>query len=241
MIEFMATFGDKARPYLDVEDRKKSVLDLQPEAKRDSYALLAGIFHRSTPGPTDVDWYFFGFVTCRGRGEVGMLLDIYQLLLAENDGSDYYKVEKRDPTLPVSFEDFWKAHEAGTLIQLMDSNGLTERRSKLPLLVEFLSVSPKSRPSVWNLNVFLTVNDPVKYAPVPSVQADYGLVNCKNLEEICILMEIYQRALNIVDPLALHRACIAGELFQFCSQYVPLKKCWRPLVKNSYPLPKDDS
>jgi hypothetical protein len=41
--KLITTFYDKARPYLDIEDRNKTARDLKPEAKGTSYHLLAGM------------------------------------------------------------------------------------------------------------------------------------------------------------------------------------------------------
>ncbi|KAF2796524.1 hypothetical protein K505DRAFT_406320 [Melanomma pulvis-pyrius CBS 109.77] len=65
----IATFYDKARPYLDIEDRNKVAKDLKPEAKGNSYNLLAEMLLRISPNPREIDWYSFGFVTCHGQGE----------------------------------------------------------------------------------------------------------------------------------------------------------------------------
>jgi hypothetical protein len=66
--KLIATFYDKARPYLDIEDRNKTARDLKPEAKGTSYNLLAEILLRISPNPSERNWYSFGFVTCHGQG-----------------------------------------------------------------------------------------------------------------------------------------------------------------------------
>ena len=235
--KFIATFYDKARPHLDIEDRNKTAKDLLPEAKRLSYILLAEILLQVNPNPFEVNWYSFGFVTCRGQQEEGILLSLYQLSLTESDGSYFYEFynSRRNITEPVTFTQFWKAYEAGQLIQLMDSRGLEDLRSKLPLLEGFLSVPPHGRrPSIWDLKQFLEINNPMEQPPLPSVKNEYGFVNCRTLEETCILMEVYRKVLQTVNPLKLHRACVAGDLFQFAKTYVPMEEQWRPLLRNSY-------
>ena len=243
--KLIATFYDKARPYLDMEDRNKTARDLEPEAKRSSYTLLAEILLNITPNPTERNWYSFGFVTCRGQdgnpgqNEENELSALYRLLLTESDGSFFYEFHnrRRGVIQPATFTQFWKAHEAGTLIQLMDSKGLKELRSRLPFLEGFLSVPLAGpRPSVWDLKQFLEISDPMDRPPIPSVYADYGFFNCRTFEETCILMEIYGRVLKTANPLELHQACVAGDLFQFASGYVRMEERWRPLMRNFYPL-----
>lgn len=235
----ITTFYEKAKQYVSPEDRHKTAREMDSEAKGSSYNLLAATLSRGTPNPREIGYYSFGFVTCRDQREESMLLDIYQLLLTKSDGSFFYDFHySRGRALkPVTFTQFWKAYEAGHLIQLMDSKGLKELRKMLPYLEGFL-LAPRNgpRPSVWDLKVFLEINDPVENLPCSSVSVDYGFFNCNTFEETCILMEIYGRILNAADPLELHRACLSGTLFEFASNYVSLKKSWRPLMKNLYPL-----
>jgi hypothetical protein len=136
-----------------------------------------------------------------------MLVDLYQLLLTESDGSFFYEFHnrRRGVIQPATFTQFWKAYEAGTLIQLMDSKGLKELRSRLLFLEGFLSVPPAGpRPSVWNLKQFLEISDPMDHPPIPSVNVDYGFINCCTFEETCTLMEIYGKVLKTANPLELH-------------------------------------
>ena len=235
--KLIATFHDKARPYLDIEDRNRTVRDLKPEAKGTSYCLLAEILLRSSPNPIERNWYSFGFVTCCGHGEESMLVDLYQLLLTESDGDFFYEFHnrRRGVIQPATFTQFWKAYEAGTLIHLMDSKGLKELRSRLPFLEDFLSVPPAGpRPSVWNLKQFFEISDPMDYPPNQSVNIDYGFDNCNTFEETCTLLEIYGKVLETANPLELHQACMAGDLFQFTSGYVQMEEQWRSLMRNSY-------
>ena len=237
--KLIATFHDKSRPYLDMADRNKTARDLKPEAKGSCFNLLAGVLLRFTPNPIQRDWYSFGFVTCRGQREESMLVDLYQLLLTESDGSIFYELHDRRRGIapPATFTEFWKAYEAGILIQLMDSKGLKEQRSWLPFLEGFLSVPPAGpHLSVWSLKQFLEISDPIDHPPCPSVNVDYGFINCHSFEETCILMEIYGKVLKTADPLELHQACVAGDLFQFASGYVPMEERWRSLMRNLYPL-----
>ncbi len=91
-------------------------------------------------------------------------------------------------------------------------------------------------PSVWNLKQFLEISDPMDYPPIPSVNVDYGFINCRTFEETCILMEIYGKVLKTANLLELHQACVAGDLFQFASVYIRMEERWRSLMRNFYPL-----
>jgi hypothetical protein len=168
-----------------------------------------------------------------------VLVDLYQLLLTEGDGSFFYEFHnrRRGVVQPATFTQFWKAYEAGTLVQLMDSKGLKELRSRLPFLEGFLSVPPAGpHPSVWNLKQFLEISDPMDHPPTPSVNFDYGFTNCRNFEETCTLMEIYGKVLKTANSLELHQAGVVGDLFRFASDYVRMEERWRSLMRNPYPL-----
>ena len=120
----------------------------------------------------------------------------------------------------------------------MDSKGLKELRGQLPFLEDFLCPTG-GRPSVWNLKQYLDINDPKDHPPVLPVIIDYGFIDCdKDFEKICTLTEIYGEILKTADPLELHAACVAGNLFQFARRYFPMKEQWRPLMRNLYPLEK---
>ena len=237
--KMIATFYDKAMPYLDIEDRNTIARDLKPKAKGACYNLLAGTLIQMIPNPIETNWYSFGFVTCRGEQEENELLALYQLLITESDGSYFYEFynRRRGTAQPVTFTQFWQAYEAGKLIQLMDSKGLKNLRSWLPFLEQFLSVPPVGpHPSVWDLKQFLEIDQPMDFPPVPSVKVDYGFINCSSFEETCILMQIYKEVLKIANPLELHRACVAGDLFRFASDHYRMEEGWRSLMENPYPL-----
>jgi len=231
----------KARPYLDIKDRNKSAENLEPEAKRTSFGLLAELLLHMHPDPIEKSYYGFGFVACDGKYEECTLSSIYRrLLVTESDLGwryEFHNSRRDDSTNPVTFTQFWKAYESGTLIQLMDSKGLKELRSKLPLLEGFLSVPPNGgRPSVWDLKQFLEIDDPMDHQPPPPVQFDYGFMNCRTFEDTCILIEIYGKVLKSASPLELHMACVAGNLFQFASGHIRMEERWGPLMGNPYPL-----
>ena len=236
-----ATFYDEAKLYLDIEDRDKRPMNLKPECKGIAYGLLAQILLRFSPDPTQKDYYSLGFVTCRGHYEESTLVNLYLLLVTESDESrfyDFYNSRRgEEAARSVTFEQFWKAFEAGKLIELMDSKGLKNLRSGLLFLEGFLSVPPTGpHPSVWSLKQFLKINDLEKRPPAPSVLCDYGFGNCRTREETWLLMETYKKTSETANPLALHQACVKGQLFSFVSLFVRMQEEWRPLMWNPYPL-----
>jgi hypothetical protein len=184
-------------------------------------------------------YHTFAFVTCRNSAEKSVLVGIYLLLLVPSDGSLFYTFhnERRSPTHTASFATFWKSYEAGTLLHLIDSHGLTNLRTRLPRLESFFSVPPSGpHPSVWDLKQFLENADPATHPPTSAFSCEYGFVNCNTLEDTCTLVEIYERVLERADPMDLHRACVIGRLFEFATAYLEMEEGWRLLLRNSYPL-----
>ncbi len=49
-------------------------------------------------------------------------------------------------------------------------------------------------------------------------------------------MEIYGKVLKTANPLELHQACVAGDLFQFAGGHIRMEEQWRSLTRNFYPL-----
>ncbi|KAF2263123.1 hypothetical protein CC78DRAFT_604897 [Lojkania enalia] len=237
---FAAKFFDEARKYLDKEDRRISPQELEPEAKRECYLMLATVLHRAHPNPTQPGWFDFGFCTCRNEREENQLGGLYQrLLIGDKAFGDMLRFIPRHLRQQESatFTEFWRSYESGTLIELMDQKGLKSFRSDFPHLKEFLDASSSHvHPSVWSLKQFLVIDNPAEFPPVPAVQVDYGFMNCNTFEETCILMEIYKRLLQKADPLDLHSACLAGTLFEFAQGFHTMDEAHRGLMKNFYPL-----
>lgn len=74
------------------------------------------------------------------------------------------------------------------------------------------------------------------HPPIPAIRCDYGFFNCKTLEVTCIHVGIYEWVLERTDRLDLHRACVAGRLFEFASTPLEMEDRWRFLMWNPYSL-----
>ncbi|KAM3151938.1 hypothetical protein ABEW05_007674 [Botrytis cinerea] len=238
----LATFYDQAQIYLDKEDQHKQPIQLEPEAKMLCYELLAMALHMACPNPIQKNWYNFGFCTCDDEQEEGALGGLYNRLILGNKlfddlrGNSQHMVYGTAP-LTATFTEFWHAYESGTLIKLMDSKGLKETRSRFRFLEQFLSVPPSGpQPSIWSLKQFVAIDNPAEFLPSPTLEVDYGFINCQTFEEICILLEIYKRLLKVANPLALHEACLDGRLFEFANWFHDMDESHRRLMRNLYPL-----
>lgn len=245
---FVATFHDQARLYLDKEDQRKELNELEPDAKGHCYQLLATALHMAYPNPIEENWYNFGFATCYDKWQEGQLGGLYPRLLLGNKlyedvpNNSWILSPQRDKSQTTSFREFWHAYESGSLIQLMDSKDLKEMRSGFPFLERFLSVPPFGpHPSVRSLKQFIVINNPTEFPPNRTLEVDYGFMNCQTFEEICILMEIYKRLLQKANPLELHEACLAGGLFEFARKFHQMDEGHRRLVRNFYSLPGEGS
>jgi len=236
------TFFDEARTYLDERDRSVDQKDLKPTAKRRAFILLAEALHSAHSNPTEENWNCFGFCTCHDEWQEKSLASLYSKLLLGKKvyaGMGKYALPflETHKIENASFTEFWRAHEAGSLIQLMDSKGYKQERLQFQFLEKFLSVPADGpQPSVWSLKQFLEINQPGEFPPIPAVYADYGFMNCGTLEETCILMEIYKRLLLKASPLDLHQASVEGKLFEFAQRFHTMEEDNRRLMKNFYAL-----
>jgi len=229
----------EARLQLDPEDREKEPADLQPKAKQVSFQFYTVILNLYHPPPTLPSWYEFGFCVCNDEEEEGRLGSLYQQLIA---GKKFWRdspslTSEKDPDARIcTFTEFWKAYESHTLIELMDSKGLHQKRlENSPRHLEvFLRGGTLSMISVWELKLFLAVEEVVE--PEECVGVDYGFRNCRTFQETLDLKEVYRKVLRVADPVDLHNACIAGELFNFGSKLVKLAPRFVSLMRNLYPL-----
>jgi hypothetical protein len=195
------------------------------EAKNSCFILLTLLLAGMCPGPGDGSdrWVSFGFCGCPSEDE--------QLVLA----AQYLTLLHR-----VSFDSFCKAYASSSLAQLFAANGLPiTNRSVL----DVLKGSPGSFKSVWWLKDFVCTDDnAAKNAnPATPIDVDYGFVNCRNVDEVIALRNVYKQAFSKTefDPLTLHAACLQGELFRYLSGFTPLEppeKFRRLLLNPYYPM-----
>jgi hypothetical protein len=174
----------EARAYLDLADQTKAVEDLTPFAKQYCFLFFSLLLDSKHPPPqmAHLDlWYDFGFVVCSDvHGERGISNCYQRLLLGNKPARDHFRSLRMErlcpPDFPTcSFTDFWKAWEAGSLIELFSRYGINCGFSQLR---EFLSYPGKSpRPSVWRLKHFLAIEDANVLTIAPEIAAaamEYG-------------------------------------------------------------------
>jgi hypothetical protein len=175
----------EASAYLDTADRTKAVEDLTPFAKQYCFMFFSILLDGMYPPPemTHLDlWYDFGFVVCSDVHAERELSNYYQrLLLANKPARDHFRSLRMEhlapPEFPAcSFTDFWKAWEAGSLMELFGRYDTSQRADSA--LREFLSYPGKSpRPSAWRLKHFLAIEDANVLTMAPEIAAaamEYG-------------------------------------------------------------------
>lgn len=113
---------------------------------------------------------------------------------------------------------------------------------------DVMARSPYMRKSAWDLKHYVDKLNAGTYgdaAPAPSRQAaaDYGYMNCQNKADSKLLDSAYKRYFSHprMDPVALHKACIEGELLQYLAPFVcgknsERKAAYHRLLKTVYPL-----
>jgi hypothetical protein len=193
----------QAREYLSLADRNLGLLQLQPEAKQQTFLLSSALIRRQNPYPNWPGYFEFGYVVCSNDKQMQMLGGLYYAILT-------------DPacgTRTEIFEELWQALQTNSLVRLIESCGyLDSLRSTLPKLEKFLNTPKDEQPSVWRLVQYVRDKDNTD-DPIPELCKDYGFAHCNhNRDNIRILKNVYSMILERTDPINLHVACYRGEL-----------------------------
>ena len=195
------------------------------EHKQECFNLCTLVLSNTHPNPSFRIWLSFGFCTTPHQYHEMQLGIAYRTLV-----------------MRCSFEEFYRAYESCSLIQLFKSNNIPLDQCGLHL-ADFLANSPYMNKSVWDLKQFVVTDEPDS-VPVNSVKVDYGFFNCRNKEEEVQLKEVYKKVFDEKsngDPLKLHEACLQGKIYDYLETTLKLKRkdqrpLFRRLMKNPYPL-----
>lgn len=222
---------EEVRPLLAPEDRKKEVWLLEPIAKRCGVLVLAMCSQSWHPPPgcimEGIDlWYELGFLVCKDEHAENGLGGLYSRLLFGNKFFvDYNKslgVEYRGPasTRTCTFDEFWKAWERGTLLQLMQTYGLRDEASRYPNLDTFLAYPfGARRPLVFRLKEWLETEPACLPEALEAAQA-YGFHENLDTRQRLVLKGLYQQLLSRGDAMELHRALRRGQVFDYMQKHV---------------------
>ena len=236
--DMIKTYDAEARIYLDLCDRNKPLEELKPPSKRSAFLLLKLALQGGHPPPADTGPYYdFGFCTCNDMYTESSLGGLYQELLV-GDKLHRFWTQHLPNLAPTghkmcTFDEFWRAHDTGNLINLMDEKGFRSDRQNFKHLASFLKCSPNGpHPSVWGLQAYL--NDTDREQPPASVYVDYGFIHCDGYFETMELKEIYRQLLRGADHLELHRACVQGQLWSFATSHMEVEARFERIIRNFY-------
>jgi len=206
------------------------------QEKNQCFQLCVPVVSGFSP-PTHSDaWIPFGFCACEGENGMSWLGGFYRSLLEK-----------------CTFQEFLGAFESESLLELIDLKGMGQDIPQFgpytaPCLLEFLGGSC-SNFSVWSLKQLVAADKEGFSIPIGrATRYDYGFLNCKTSGEEDELKKAYGEFFDAKrgsysgdyssGPLALHYACIKGNIFEHISGFIKLKnpKRMRRLMKNAYPL-----
>lgn len=201
---------------LSTEDRRLSPSELKPEAKRTAYLFYIQILNQFMPGADEDNWISLGFCTARNEEETQWLAHLYALLIKK-----------------CNFEEFWKAMDGSTLIELFRKYELDPGIARLRNFETLMRDIGKWHQSVWELKKFTQTSE---HLPTRSIEADYGFKNCQNALERLGLRQIYTEYFaHGEDEMSLHQACIDGRLAQFLKGKLGPLQVPDEVFANDYP------
>lgn len=205
-------------------DRIKMTVMGWPEDKQVCSELCLLSLSTAHPSPEQKSWLYFGFCACHDEEEESRLGVIYMKMIQQ-----------------CTFSELLAAYRASSLAALMDKYGLHAMREPMAHLQDVLSgTGSGQQKSVWWLKVFVLGEE---IAPIPAVTVDYGFMNCREPQDREVLKGIYKKFFECErgDPIMLHNAAVAGKLFEYVGGVVKVKKRFKSLMKNPYPLPNPES
>ncbi|KAI1501064.1 hypothetical protein F5X99DRAFT_383772 [Biscogniauxia marginata] len=230
---------EAARPYLNDEDRKKAVEQLEPSPKRYCFFFFAMALDCSHPPPIGDGhdfWYNFGFPACIVgsmfdlspadiRHAEGRLGAFYSRLFCghkpERDRASDLGIPYEGPPDPptCSFDEFWKAWNLSILPVIFDKYGHGDMvDQRWPHLRKYLYCRPQEHPLVWRLCHYIAIDDVNAVDSVSEIKGAaeaYGIHSYFNARDRLMMYEFYRRLLGVADPLLLDDACQTGKLLQF--------------------------
>ncbi|GES99070.1 hypothetical protein RCL_jg9194.t1 [Rhizophagus clarus] len=205
------------KPYLSEHDQTVPIESL-PESKRDVYTFYFMILKGYVPSIEQQAWIDFGFCSCKYVNsffdvtEEPRLGDLYRELIIQKG---------------CKIDEFHDAYLSGSILDLLkrkcnsnDCNWLSESK------IETRGYHQPTK-SVYYLKQYV-LGESVSLQP--SVNVDYGFMNCRTEDEKRHLKNIYEKLIknSQFDPRDLHEACIAGKIFSYVGSILPdeaLKVC----------------
>ncbi|RIA80046.1 hypothetical protein C1645_793327 [Glomus cerebriforme] len=213
-----------ARPYLSEHDQTIPIQSLS-ESKYNVLLFYIIIIGGTIPRIELKSWIDFGFCSCKfgndylEEEEENRLGDLYQELIIQKG---------------CMIDEFNDAYISGSIMDLLrkkcgsSSSWLSENG------IEFHGYNQMVK-SVYLLKQYV-LSDSVSL--LPPVYADYGFMNCRTEDEKRQLKQMFRKLIKTpqFDLQDLHRACLAGKIFNYVKSILPNEVVKANLLKNLYPL-----
>ncbi|OPB39193.1 hypothetical protein A0O28_0048990 [Trichoderma guizhouense] len=210
-------FDAAQEQFLNPQDRKIPLVELQPLEKRQALIFYAQICNGFMPDVDEDNWMSLGFCTAADPDSEQRLASAYRLL-----------VER------CSFDEFWNAMSESRVVELFGKYGLADRISNMRNFKSLMAIVPRRHQSVWELKRFTRMN---MADPFRAVIQDYGFRNCEDARHRMQLRGMYREYFErSEDEMRLHEACIAGELANFLESIFGSLGVPHHLLSNPYPL-----
>ncbi|KAL5088565.1 hypothetical protein Trisim1_006521 [Trichoderma cf. simile WF8] len=212
-----ALFDAAQERFLNPQDRKLPLVELQPPEKRQALIFYAQIYNGFMPDVDEDNWISLGFCTATDPDSEQRLASAYRLLV-----------------MRCSFDEFWNAMSESRIVELFGRYGLADRISNMRNFKSLMAIVLRRYQSVWELKRFTRMN---VVDPFRAVIVDYGFMNCEDARQRMQLRGIYREYFERgEDEMRLHEACIAGELANFLELIFGSLGVPPHLLSNSYPL-----
>ncbi|GFP60343.1 hypothetical protein TASIC1_0017010500 [Trichoderma asperellum] len=215
--EITALFNAAQKQFLNPQDRKLPLVELQPLEKRQALIFYAQICNGFMPDVDEDHWISLGFCTAADPDSEQRLASAYRLLVGR-----------------CSFDEFWNAMSESRIVELFGKYGLADRISNMRNFKILMAIVLRRHQSVWELKRFTRMNvaDPFR-----AVIVDYGFMNCEDARHRMQLRGMYREYFERgEDEMRLHEACIAGELANFLESIFGSLGVPPHLLSNPYPL-----
>ncbi|KAG7092993.1 hypothetical protein E1B28_009292 [Marasmius oreades] len=194
--------------------------------KNECFGHYAMVISRCRPHPSTEMWVQGGYCAAKDREEIIV-------------GRSYEELFER-----CSFDEYCAAYDSASVFTLMEKYEVLPPYFYSELLnnLRIVLSSRSMHQTVWYLKQ--CIDDQMQeFQPAHSVVVDYGFINCTSVAEREALVDIYRAAFRChgLDAMKMHEACIQGKIFEFVTQFVPLKKkneiqMMKRLMRNAYPL-----
>ncbi|CAG8616088.1 3980_t:CDS:1 [Funneliformis mosseae] len=219
----MDKYYTMVKPYLSVHDQSLSFESFS-ESKRNVIVLYLITLIGCIPRVEQQCWIDFGFSSCKvGKDHLEeeeeiRLSKLYRKLIVQEG---------------CKVDEFNDAYVSGTVVDLLkrkcgSCSWLSENKIEI-------QAHQQPKKSVYYLKQYV-LSESVGLQN--SVWADYGFMNCRTENETRQLKQMYKKLIKTpqFDPRDLHKACLAGKIFNYVRSILPNEELKADLLRNLYPL-----